>query len=79
MGESFHHVHSFQVLDHVTVLSIQQFELLKKKIFRGNCLMVQGLELCAFTTEASSSISGQGTKISQTTRHNGNKKSSVEI
>ena len=35
VGESFHHVHSFQVLDHVTVLSIQQFELLKKKNLPG--------------------------------------------
>ena len=32
LRESFHHVHSFQVVDHVTVLSIQQFELLKKNL-----------------------------------------------
>ena len=32
LRESFHHVHSFQVVDHATVLSIQQFELLKKNL-----------------------------------------------
>ena len=50
-----------------------------KKIFRGNSLMVQWLELCTFTSETLSSISGQGTKISQATWHNENRKSSVEI
>ena len=80
LRESFHHVHSSQVLDLVTVLSIQQFELLKKKKnLQGNSLTVQWLRLWAFTAEASGSISGQGTKISQSVWHNENKKASMEI
>ena len=45
----------------------------------GNSPVVYQLGLWAFTASVLDSISDQGTKISQTTWHNENKKSSVEI
>ena len=47
---------------------------LKKKIKKGNSLVVQWLRLHAFTAEGPGSIPGQGTRIPQAAWHGQEKK-----
>ena len=51
----------------------------KKLLLSGNFLAVQWFRVCAFIDWVSGSISGQGTKISQSVWHGEKKKNEIGI